>query len=69
MKLMPRPRGAPPADATGCKVWTVTPSGTTTTGTDPNPKNYTKLLHINETGDILAEGGDYYLSFSITFAR
>jgi hypothetical protein len=57
------------ADATGCKVWTVTPSGTTTTGTDPNPKNYTKLLHINENGEILAEGGDYYVSFSITFAR
>jgi hypothetical protein len=57
------------ADTTGCKVWTITPNGTATTGTDPNPKNYTKLLNIDEGGNVLAEGGDYYVSFSITVAR
>jgi len=27
------------ADSGGCEQWTVTPEGTTTTGSDPNPKN------------------------------
>jgi hypothetical protein len=57
------------ADSTGCKVWTATPTGTVLTGDDPNPKNLGKLLQIDQSGNILAYGGDYYLSFSITVAR
>ena len=57
------------ADGQGCKVWTITPGGTTVTGNDPNPKGLNRLLLINANGDILAEGGDYYTSFSITVAR
>jgi len=56
-------------DATGCKVWTVSHGGTRLTGDDPNPKSLNKLLRIDEGGIILEEGGDYYLSFSITIAR
>ena len=57
------------SDATGCKVWTISSSGTQLTGDDPNPKSLNKLLLIDEGGIILEEGGDYYLSFSITIAR
>ena len=57
------------ADVTGCKVWTVSPSGTVMTGGDPNPKSLNKLLLITDQGEILAEGGNYYLSFSVTVAR
>ena len=57
------------ADTTGCKVWTISPSGTAVTGTDPNPKGLNKLLLIDSAGTVLAEGGDYYSSFSITVAR
>jgi hypothetical protein len=34
-------RDAPPA--MGCRMWTVTPAGTTLRGGDPNPKDYTRL--------------------------
>jgi len=47
------------ADAGGCKLWTLAPSGTIFTGTDPNPKNVAKLLQINSFCDILADLGDY----------
>jgi hypothetical protein len=57
------------SDTTGCKVWTVTPGGTTLTGADPNPKNRGRLLQIDAAGNILAVGAEYYLSFSITIAR
>jgi hypothetical protein len=58
------------ADAGGCKLWTITPSGTTLTGTDPNPKNINKLLQIDpKTDAAIADLGDYYISFSITVAR
>jgi len=57
------------ADATGCKTWTITPSGTTVTGDDPNPKGSNKLLLVDSGGGVLAEGGDYLTSFSITVAR
>jgi hypothetical protein len=57
-------------DASGCKVWTVTPSTNTTTGSDPNPKSLNRLLEIDSTGEQqLADLGDYYLSFVITIAR
>lgn len=57
------------ADATGCKVWSITPSGTTLTGSDPNAKGVNKLLLIDGGGTVLAVGGDYLMSFSITVAR
>lgn len=57
------------ADSTGCKVWTISPSGTVITADDPNPKSLNKLLLITDQGEILAEGGNYYLSFSITVTR
>jgi hypothetical protein len=57
------------ADSTGCTVWTISPSGTVMTAGDPNPKSLNKLLLISDQGEILAEGGNYYLSFSITVAR
>ena len=58
------------SDATGCKVWTISSGGTHLTGDDPNPKSLNRLLLINANGDILDDqGGNYYLSFSITVAR
>lgn len=57
------------SDSTGCKIWTVTPGGAVLTGTDPNPKNLGKLLWIDQAGNILDYGGDYYVSFSMTVAR
>lgn len=57
------------ADPTGCKVWSIAPSGTAVTGDDPNPKGLNKLLLIDSGGTVLAEGGDYLMSFSITVAR
>jgi len=58
------------ADAAGCKVWTITPSGNVFTGTDPNVKGLQKLLLLEgDTEAISADFGDYYLSFSITVAR
>jgi hypothetical protein len=57
------------ADQSGCKVWTVQPDGVALSGDDPNPKSLNRLLLINSNGDILDEGGTYYLSFSMTIAR
>lgn len=57
------------SDASGCKTWTITPSGTVLTGADPNPKGRHALLEINSNGEILANLGDYYLSFHITVMR
>ena len=58
------------ADAGGCRNWTIRPSGTTLTGSDPNPKNVAKLLQIDPgTTEAIADLGDYYVSFSITIAR
>jgi hypothetical protein len=57
------------ANSTGCRVWTVTPGSSRTTGTDSNTKSLNTLLAIDEAGNILSVGGDYYLSFSITVAR
>lgn len=57
------------ADTTGCKVWTIAPSGNAVTGDDPNPKGVNKLLNIDSGGTVLAEGGNYLMSFSITVAR
>lgn len=56
-------------DSNGCKLWTLTPSGTTVTGDDPNVKNQTTLLRIDSSGTVLATGGRYNVSFSITVAR
>lgn len=58
------------SDNTGCKVWTISPDGTHLTGADPNPKNLSRLLQIDPTGNILDDTlGDYYISFSMTVAR
>lgn len=57
------------ADNSGCKVWTLTPSGGIVTGDDPNPKNQTVLLSIDSAGTVLATGGRYNVSFAITVAR
>ena len=57
-------------DGGGCKVWTLGPSGPASPGDDPNPKNVSRLLLIDENGGILDDQrGDYYISFSITVAR
>ena len=56
-------------DSTGCREWRIVPSGTTLTGTDPNPKSRHTLLQINDGGSILAVGGDYLLSFAFTVTR
>jgi hypothetical protein len=57
------------ADTTGCREWRITPSGSALTGNDPNHKNRNTLLLIDESGNILAQGGDYYLSFAVTVTR
>ena len=58
------------ADGAGCKVWTIAPSGSVITGSDPNVKGRQKLLLLDgDTEAIAADFGDYYLSFSITVAR
>ena len=56
-------------DGSGCRVWTVAPGNSRVTGTDSNTKALTTLLAIDEGGNILSIGGDYYLSFSFTVAR
>ena len=58
------------SDASGCKTWNLTPSGAYLTGTDPNPKGVNKLLRYDPSTDaVIADLGDYYISFSITVAR
>ncbi len=57
------------AHGTGCREWRIVPSGTAMTGGDPNPKSRNTLLLIDEGGTILAQGGDYYLSFAFTVTR
>ncbi|MBA3641454.1 MAG: hypothetical protein H0W53_19725 [Acidobacteria bacterium] len=54
-------------DGTGCREWTIAPGTTTVTGTDP--KSLNTLLLIDDGGTILAQGGDYRLSFRITVTR
>jgi hypothetical protein len=56
------------ASVAGCTVWTANPSGPPT-GTDPNPKSRAQLLEIDNSGNVLALGGTYFVSFSITLAR
>ena len=51
-----------------CSSWSLTPSGGAST-TDPLPKNVTKLLRINTNEEVLADLGDYYVSFNITVKR
>lgn len=58
------------ADSNGCSQWTVTTEGKTLTGNDPNPKGVQKLVQVNPTTDaVIAQLGDYYISFSISFSR
>ena len=57
------------ADATGCRVWTITPAGAALTGLDPNPKNLTTLLLIDGAGTVMGVGGDFLVSLSMTVAR
>ena len=56
-------------DSGGCKVWTIESGGSAVTGDDPNRKSLNRLLLINSNGDVLEEGGTYYVSFSINVAR
>jgi hypothetical protein len=53
----------------GCQRWTIRPAGTALTGSDPNPKNYGRLLKIDAEGFVVAVGGNYYVSFAFTIAR
>jgi hypothetical protein len=58
------------ADSGGCNNWTIWPSGTMVTATDPLPKNRNKLLQIDPSSEVvLADLGDYYISFLITLVR
>ena len=57
------------ADTSGCREWRITPSGTAVTGDDPNLKGRNTLLMIDSGGAILAQGGDYHLSFAFTVTR
>ncbi len=58
------------SDSGGCKVWTIRPASTLVTGTDPNPKSLNTLLLIDDfSEEVVANFGDYYLSFAITVAR
>ena len=53
-----------------CAVWTIRPASTLVTGTDPNPKSLNTLLLIDDfSKEVVANFGDYYLSFAITVAR
>jgi hypothetical protein len=56
------------AGSAGCTMWTITPSGSPTAA-DPNPKNLGRLLEIDDSGIVLALGGTYFASFSITLRR
>ena len=47
------------ADATGCRVWTLTPAGT----------GLTTLLSIDSAGTVVGVGGDFLVSYSVTVAR
>jgi hypothetical protein len=58
------------ADARGCISWQIAPSNERRTGTDPNPKSLNRLLRIEAGSDqVVAELGDYFLSFLITVTR
>ena len=62
------------AGSAGCTMWTITPSGEPTfpqppAPADPNPKSLGRLLGINDSGIVLALGGTYFASFSITLRR
>lgn len=57
------------ADTTGCREWTIGPDSTRISGTDPNHKSRNTLLSIDEGGTILAQGGDYLLSFGFRVTR
>jgi hypothetical protein len=47
------------ADATGCRVWMLTPAGT----------GLTTLLSIDSAGTVVGVGGDFLVSYSVTVAR
>lgn len=58
------------SDSSGCLSWSVTPDTTRVTGSsDPNAKALTRLLQIDVNGGILADFGNYYLSFQINASR
>jgi hypothetical protein len=58
------------ADSKGCKQWTIATDGHALTGSDPNRKGVQKLLQIDpQTTGIIADLGDYYISFFISLAR
>lgn len=57
------------AGSSGCLSWRLVPSGTVTTGIDPNPKNVAKLLRIDAAGNVLEQLGNYYVSFAIDLRR
>ena len=53
------------SDTAGCKSWSITPSG----GDPMAPRNVAKLLEITSNGDVVADMGDYYLSFNFMVTR
>jgi hypothetical protein len=57
-------------DSSGCRTWTIRPDSTLTTGGDPNVKGVQRLLRYDPaTDNVLADLGDYYISFSFTVSR
>lgn len=58
------------SDSSGCRTWTIYPDSILTTGTDPNVKGVQRLLRYDPATDsVLADLGDYYVSFSYTVSR
>ena len=58
------------SDDGGCKMWTIAPSGASLTGSDPNVKNVTRLLQVEDyTEEYVADLGNYYVSFLFTVVR
>jgi hypothetical protein len=58
------------ADSTGCSTWSIGPDSAVTTGGDPNVKGVLRLLQYDQATDtVLADLGDYYISFAYTISR
>jgi hypothetical protein len=58
------------ADSSGCRTWSIRPDSLVTTGGDPNVKGVQRLLQFDPSTDrVLADLGDYYVSFAYTISR
>jgi hypothetical protein len=58
------------ADSSGCRTWSIRPDSLLTTGGDPNVKGVQRLLQYDQPTDrVLADLGDYYISFAYTISR